>query len=331
MDPLDRITWSTVGIAIGTAARASAMAVVKMAWVDWPREIPRANMIAMVRPAAAAIHSVNVSSCLVSGVFRLGADFNIPEMLPTAVSAPVPVTIITPLPCVTGEFMNAMFDWSPSTGFGSVITSALFEAGTLSPVSADSSICRELASTSRPSAHTSSPAVSSTTSPTDHLVGVDLDLGPVTADPGGRLEHRLQGVHRALRLALLAHPAQRVERRDQQDDDAGRDLADHHRGDGCRDQDDLHVAPVLGQELLPAWRRLLGGKRVRPVLLQQLGGLRRGEPLGRVDAELPGDLVRLSARTTPLPGLAARTLDPADVMVLSLIASSSSRVARVSR
>ena len=81
-------------------------------------------------------------------------------------SAPVPVTIITPLPCVTGVFMNAMFDWSPITGSGSVITSVLFEAGTLSPVRADSSICKELASTSRPSAHTSSPAVSRTMSPT---------------------------------------------------------------------------------------------------------------------------------------------------------------------
>ena len=56
------------------------MAVVKMVWVDCPREIPRANMIAIVSPAAAAIHSVNVSSCLVSGVFRVGVDFSIPEM-----------------------------------------------------------------------------------------------------------------------------------------------------------------------------------------------------------------------------------------------------------
>jgi len=40
------------------------------------------------------------------------------------------------------------------------------EAGTLSPVSADSSICSALAATMRPSAGTSSPAASSTTSPT---------------------------------------------------------------------------------------------------------------------------------------------------------------------
>ena len=33
-DPLDRMTCSTVGMAIGTAARASAMAVVKMVWAE---------------------------------------------------------------------------------------------------------------------------------------------------------------------------------------------------------------------------------------------------------------------------------------------------------
>ena len=123
-------------------------------------------MIAIVRPAAPAIHSVKMSSCAVSGVFRVGVDFSIPEMCPTSVPEPVPVTIITPLPCVTGEFMKAMFVWSPMPGFSPVIASALFDAGTLSPVSPDSSICSDAAWTIRPSAHTSSPAVSRTTSPT---------------------------------------------------------------------------------------------------------------------------------------------------------------------
>ena len=123
-------------------------------------------MIAIVKPAAPAIQSVNVSSCALSGVFSVGVDFSIPEILPTSVSAPVAVTIMTPLPCVTGEFMNAMFDWSPTPGVASVITSASFDAGTLSPVSPDSSICRDAAWMMRPSAHTSSPAESSTTSPT---------------------------------------------------------------------------------------------------------------------------------------------------------------------
>ena len=93
---------------MGTAANASAIAVVKITVVDSPREIPRANISAMVSPAAPAIHSVSVSSSLVRGVFTVGADFNIPEMLPTAVSAPVAVMIMIPLPWVTGVFINAM-------------------------------------------------------------------------------------------------------------------------------------------------------------------------------------------------------------------------------
>ena len=34
VEPADRITCRTVGMAIGTAARANAMAVVKIVWVD---------------------------------------------------------------------------------------------------------------------------------------------------------------------------------------------------------------------------------------------------------------------------------------------------------
>ncbi len=133
-------------MAIGTAAKANAMAVVKMTLVESPREIPSANMIAIVNPAAPAIHRVSTSSCAVSGVFSVGVDLSIPEMFPTSVPAPVPVTTMRPLPCVTGEFMNAMFDWSPTPGFGSPgMISALFDAGTLSPVSPDSSICSDAA------------------------------------------------------------------------------------------------------------------------------------------------------------------------------------------
>ena len=88
-----------------------------------------------------------------------------PAILPTCVSLPVPVTIINPLPCVTGVFMNAMFVWSPAPSSPPASVDASLDAGTLSPVSADSSICSELAETIRPSAGTSSPAASRITSP----------------------------------------------------------------------------------------------------------------------------------------------------------------------
>ncbi len=195
-----------MGIAIGTAARANAIAVVKIAWVESPREIPSANMIAIVRPAAPAIHSVNVSSCALSGVFSVGVDFSIPEMFPTSVSAPVPVTIITPLPCVTGEFMNAMFDWSPTPGFGSpAMTSALFDAGTLSPVSPDSSICSDAAWMIRPSAHTSSPAVSRTTSPT-----TTWSASTLTSVPSRRTRADAFSIDCKAFMALSALPCWRI-------------------------------------------------------------------------------------------------------------------------
>ena len=144
VDPVERMTCSTVGIAIGTAARASAIAVVKMCWVDWPREIPRANMIAMVSAGGARDPQRQRVQLRGQRGLQGGRRLQHPgDVAHLGVDARVPVTIITPLPCVTGEFMNAMFDWSPSPGFSSVIESALFDAGTLSPVSPDSSICSE--------------------------------------------------------------------------------------------------------------------------------------------------------------------------------------------
>ncbi len=55
-------------------------------------------MITIVTPAAAAIHSVNVFSCLVRGVCSRFVVASMPAIFPTLVSPPVAVTIITPLP-----------------------------------------------------------------------------------------------------------------------------------------------------------------------------------------------------------------------------------------
>ena len=123
-------------------------------------------MTIMVPSAAAPIHSVMVFSCLVSGVCSLAVAASMPAILPTSASAPLAVTIITPLPWVTGVFMNAMLVRSPGPSSASASASVVLEAGTLSPVSADSSMSRELAWMILPSAATLSPAASSTTSPT---------------------------------------------------------------------------------------------------------------------------------------------------------------------
>ena len=163
--PAERITWRTVGSAVGMAAMARAIAVRNRESADWPLPRPRTNITIIVPNAAAPIHRVMVFSCLVSGVCSLVVAASMPAILPTSASAPVAVTIIMPLPCVTGVFMNAMFLRSPGPSSTSASASVSLEAGTLSPVSADSSMSSELAWTIRPSAGTLSPALMSTTSP----------------------------------------------------------------------------------------------------------------------------------------------------------------------
>ena len=84
------------------------------------------------------------------------------------------------------------------------MTSALFDAGTLSPVNADSSICRDVASMSRPSAHTSSPAVSSTTSPT-----TTWSASTLTSDPSRRTRAVVLSIDCSAFIALSALPCWR--------------------------------------------------------------------------------------------------------------------------
>ena len=123
-------------------------------------------MMIMVMPAAPTIHKVRVFICVVSGVSSVSVADNMPAILPTSVLPPTLVTIITALPWVTGVCMNAMLVWSPAPRSPSGRVAASLPAGTLSPVRADSSICNELEEMIRPSAGTSSPAASNTTSPT---------------------------------------------------------------------------------------------------------------------------------------------------------------------
>ena len=163
--PSDRIVCDTVGSASGMAAMASETALVNNASQAWPRARPSANITITVRPAADAIHSVSRLSSRSRGDCSVAVAASIPEIFPSSVPAPVAVTIIVALPWI-GVFMNAMFVWSPGFRSSPDSVCASLAAGTLSPVSADSSICRALAAMIRPSAGTSSPAAMSTTSPT---------------------------------------------------------------------------------------------------------------------------------------------------------------------
>ena len=281
--PMDKMVWVTVGSASGMAAIASETALTNSASHAWPRARPSANITIIVSPAAAAIHRVSRLSSLVRGDSSWAVAASMPEILPSSVPAPVAVTITVALPCVTGVFMNAMFVCSPGPSWSPDSVSASLAAGTLSPVSADSSICSALASTMRPSAGTWSPAEMSTTSPTTSSSAGICASRPRSAGsaprsvpphPGGRLHHRFEGVHGAFRLALLPHPDHRVQHRQQYQQNRGAPLLDqqgHHRGG---DQDDLHVAAVLPEEPAPARPGLLLRQRVRTVLGQQIRRLR---------------------------------------------------------
>jgi hypothetical protein len=118
----------------------------------------------------------------------------------------------------------------------------------------------------------------------DELLGRDLRLLAAAPHPRGRLHHRLQGVHRALGLALLAQADDRVQQRQQDQQHRRAPLLDRQRHDGGGDQDDLHIAAVLVEEAPPRGRPLLLGQRVRAVRVQKRGRLIRGQPDRRIDA-----------------------------------------------
>ena len=107
--------------------------------------------------------------------------------------------------------MNAMLVCSPGARSPPSGISTPFEAGTLSPVK------RRLVDLQR--ARLDDPPVrghlvagsKQDKIADDDLLGVDLGLGAVTPDARRRLDHRLERVHRALRLALLAQANDRVD------------------------------------------------------------------------------------------------------------------------
>ena len=141
LDAANRQDDLAVGSASGIAAIASETALTNSTSHGSPRCRPNANITIIVRPAAEAIHSVGVQLLRERRLLpsRGGQHAGDPAHLG---SSPVAVTISSPLPCVTGEFMNAMLVCSPGGRSPSARVSALLSAGTLSPVRPDSSICR---------------------------------------------------------------------------------------------------------------------------------------------------------------------------------------------
>ncbi len=253
------MTWVTVGSASGIAAMASETAATKSTSHASLRARPRMNITTMVRPAAATIHRVRVLSSLVSGDCSASVAESIPEIFPISDPAAVAVTIITPLPWVTGVFMKAMFNWSP----GAKITpsqrrglllrrDALTGQGRLVDLQRrrrdDAPVGGNLVARGQKDDITD-----------DDLFGGDLELGPTPAHPGGDLHHRLERVHRTLGLALLSQTHHRVEEGERDEQDSGVPLADRSGHDRRADEDQLHVGAVLIEEAQPPRLGLLLG------------------------------------------------------------------------
>ena len=86
-------------------------------------------------------------------------------IVPSCVFSAMPVIIALPLPFITDVPLKTILNWSPkATSFSNF--SVFFSVGSDSPVSDDSSHCNWLASTNRASPGITSPASSTTKSPT---------------------------------------------------------------------------------------------------------------------------------------------------------------------
>ena len=112
-----------------------------------------------------------------------------------------------------------------------------------------------------------------------------LRLDAVAPHPRGWFHHRLERVHGALGLSLLAQPNNRVQDSEEHQQHRGAPLADKQRHDRGTAQDQLHVASVLGEEPPPPGLLLLVRQCVRPVLGRQISCAIGRQSDGRVDVQ----------------------------------------------
>ncbi len=198
----ERITCTTVGSASGMAAMASATAVTNRLVHSWPRCSPRTNMTIMVMPATIAdpeAHAVELAGERRRLLGRCAAS--ILEMCPTSVSAAGggddhPAAAVRDRRVHERHVRAGRAARSPCRRRAPGRSAC--SAGMLSPVNADSSICRAWAAIRRPSAGHLVAGREQHHVAGHELVGVDLGVGPVAPYPRLRLDHLLEGVHGAL-------------------------------------------------------------------------------------------------------------------------------------
>ena len=104
------------------------------------------------------------SSCSLRGVFTLSSICAASNTLPFSVLSPTARTFMIPCPSITFVPLIAWLDGKVASGSNSALSVVLWHIG--SPVRVDSSMLSDTASSSSPSAGTSSPVFRITMSPT---------------------------------------------------------------------------------------------------------------------------------------------------------------------
>ena len=264
--PPERIAVTTAGRPVGMAETEKAMAVRNSTSYGVSRHRPMPIEMSSATPAMTRIWFVSALSCRVSGVTSSLVVWSIPLMCPTSVVMPVLVTRIVPAPRVTWVFMNARSIRSPRAASAATASTCL-GTGTLSPVSADSSISRVAAVSIRPSAGTRSPASMLTMSPgTSSSIGTEASL-PSRRTLALTIIIFWSAATLAFALPSWLRPMAALKQGQADEHDAGRDLVREEEAEDARDQqDDLHRVLVLAQERLPARLLRRVGEVVRSVL-----------------------------------------------------------------
>ena len=276
-EPLDRMAVVIAGSAVGMAAIANATAVRNSSCIGTPREMPRRIDAVSAKPARTRIWRVSASSCFVSGVCSATVAVSMPLMWPTWVSMPgrddedragAPGDLAVherhvhavAEGGVGGDRVHLLGRGDALAGEGGLVDLE-GRRGEDARVGRDEVAGLDVDDVAR-----------------DQLVHREIDELAVAAGLGLDGQRRAQGVRGSRRLALLVHAHHRVAQREQDEHDAGEELAGQEQADDARDeQHDLHRVRVLADEQRRA-RRLLGrGERVRADLRPACVGLGRGQ------------------------------------------------------
>ena len=244
--PAARIVVTTAGRPVGIAETANATAVRNRASNGWPC-VPAEPDRDGQRDARDDEDLVGQRVELLGERRRLGGRlWSMSEMWPTSVPIPVEVTTNVAAPRVTWVFMNAMSTRSPSADVGRDGVDALGHGGALAGqrglVDLERRRAQDAAVRRDEVARLDVDDVAR-----DELLHRDLDHLAAAADLRLDDHHLLERGDARLGLALLVEAQERVEQRQHDQDDAGRELAGQEHADDARDeQHDLHRVARTG-------------------------------------------------------------------------------------